>query len=247
MIQAFLTNRKFRVKIGECFSEFYDVNSGVPQGSKLGPILFAFFIADLISFCETAGVLLELFADDLKAISAILRSENSPLHSFLKKLEVWVAENELEVAINKCNVLHCLPNKNPSFSYFLNGSKLPNNQSSVRDLGLIVSDNLSWDKHVDNISKKALGRSFMLFKGLKSTSPNLLYHMYTTYVRPLVEFSTPVFNPTKIKLIDKLEKVQRVAIRNIFLRCKNLRQFSNEPYEDKLIRLGELIDVKIET
>ena len=71
--------------------------------------------------------------------------------------------------------------------------------------------------------------------------------MYTTYVRPLVEFSTPVFNPTKIKLIDKLEKVQRVAVRNIFLRCKTLREYSNEPYEDKLIRLGKLINTKIET
>lgn len=246
-IRAFLTDRKFRVKIGDSLSDLFDVNFGVPQGSKLGPLLFAFFIADLVTSCETPGVILKLFADDLKALSANLHLRNPPLYQFLRKLEVWVDENELEIAINKCNVLHCVPKKNSKISYFFKGVKLPNNQNSIRDLGLIVSHDLTWGEHIKTITKKALTRSFLLFKGLRSTSPKLLYHMYTTYVRPLVEFSTPVFNPTEKNLIYKLEKVQRVAIRNIFYRCKALREFSNEPYEAMLIRLGSLLNTKIET
>ena len=62
--------------------------------------------------------------------------------------------------------------------------------------------------------------------------------MFNTYVRPLVEFSTPVFNPTEVQLIDKLEKVQKVAIKNIFLRCSELRPHFNAPYEQKLEMLG---------
>uniref|UniRef100_A0AC35GWC3 Uncharacterized protein n=1 Tax=Panagrolaimus sp. PS1159 TaxID=55785 RepID=A0AC35GWC3_9BILA len=62
--------------------------------------------------------------------------------------------------------------------------------------------------------------------------------MYHTYVRPLVEFATPVFNPNLRKLVDKLEKVQRIAVRLIFARSKDLRPYSNAPYEEKLQRLG---------
>uniref|UniRef100_A0AC35GPB0 Reverse transcriptase domain-containing protein n=1 Tax=Panagrolaimus sp. PS1159 TaxID=55785 RepID=A0AC35GPB0_9BILA len=237
-IQAFLTDRKFRVKIGETLSELFEANSGVPQGSKLGPLLFSFFIADLISFCETPGVENELFADDLKALSASLSHANSPLHKFLSKLETWTAENELEVAAHKCNVLHCLPKKNPKVPYFFNGYKLPNNQETIRDLGINVSDDLSWEPHINKIAKNATTRLFILFKALRSTSPKLLLQMYHTYVRPLVEFATPVFNPSARKLVDKLEKVQRVAVRLIFSRSRDLRPYSNAPYEEKLQMLG---------
>ena len=237
-IEAFLTDRKFRVKIGETLSDPFDVNSGVPQGSKLGPLLFSFFIADLIAFCKTDGVLVKLFADDLKIFSAMLKHLNSPLHKFLIKLQIWVAENCLEVATEKCNVLHVLPNKNPKVSYFFNGFKLPNNETSVRDLGITISDDLSWEKHIKTISKKALCRLFILSKALKTNSPKLFLHMYTTYVRPHLEFSTPLFNPHMVKHKIMLEKVQKVAVKIIFLRSKNLRPLLSYSYDDKLKLLG---------
>ena len=62
-IENWLSNRKQRVVLNGCFSEWRDVVSGVPQGSILGPLLFIIYIND-INDC-VAGRILK-FADDTK-------------------------------------------------------------------------------------------------------------------------------------------------------------------------------------
>ncbi len=62
-IQSFLTKRTLRVKVGDGYSKFIDVRSGVPQGSVLGPLLFLMYINDCLNGLSGDAV---MFTGDVK-------------------------------------------------------------------------------------------------------------------------------------------------------------------------------------
>ena len=94
------------VKIGESFSEDFKTNSGVPQGSVLGPLLFLIFINDLPANLPE-GVGIKMYADDVKLyISHKNDSKRDLLSQALLALNKWAIDNGIEISYEKCFTLY---------------------------------------------------------------------------------------------------------------------------------------------
>ncbi|XP_045456460.1 uncharacterized protein LOC123666411 [Melitaea cinxia] len=101
-LESYLSGRIFYVVVNGFTSTQRDINSGVPQGSHLGPILFNIFVNDLPHFIKHSVP--SLYADDLKLWKVIDTEEDVPLlQSDLNALVRWCGRNGMELNIKKCN------------------------------------------------------------------------------------------------------------------------------------------------
>jgi len=89
-IENFLTLRTTRVGVRGYFSDWFQVLSGVPQGSVLGPLLFLLFVNELHSWIVNS---MRMFADDTKVWTYIRSTEDSQsLQKDLDSLTTWSKE-----------------------------------------------------------------------------------------------------------------------------------------------------------
>jgi ribonuclease P/MRP protein subunit RPP40 len=120
-----------------------EVESGVPQGTVLGPTLFTIYIDDLEAEIERRKleVLIKKFADDTKGAKIIQKQEdNHKLQEALDCLCEWADEWGMSFNYGKCKIMHIGKN-NPRHEYFMRGNKLTTTEEE-RDVGVIFTSNL---------------------------------------------------------------------------------------------------------
>ena len=217
-IGEFLNNRKQFVVVDGVCSKTCNVVSGVPQGSVLGPLLFLLYINDLPQHLESQC---RLFADD--AVIYNTRNNNLVLSKDLQTLEKWSQNWQLSFNPAKCSVLS-IGEKDSTQSYYLCNTKMQNvNTHSY--LGVELSYNLKFDKHIDKITSKANRLIGMLSRVLKHADTKTKLIAYKTLVRSNLEYACQVWDPYLKKNIKKLEKIQNKSLKFIY-RIKSHTSYS---------------------
>jgi hypothetical protein len=210
-IKGFLKNRQQRVLVEGEFSPPVSVDSGVPQGSVLGPLLFLCHINDL-----PVRVLsqVRMFADDCLLYRQINTEEDhANLQKDLKALEEWAHMWGMSFNATKCYVMRIGRGRSISnWIYTLCGHPLEQVQQNPY-LGVHLSDDLKWSCHITKVTKKANNILAFLRRNLQNCPRTLKETAYKTLVRSITEYSCTVWNPHLKGDISTLEAVQRRAAR----------------------------------
>ena len=233
-LKDFLSGRQQRVRVGESFSHWVEVKSGVPQGSVLGPALFLAFINDLPE--NITGGNIKLFADDAK----IYRSTNSEddskvLQHDLDSLVNWSSKWSLNLNPSKCKVLHASKNPRESHQQYSidTGNQVIQLEKCAfeKDLGVFVDEKLSFETHIGNVVKTANRVTGIIRRQFKYIGHEVFVNLYKSLVRPLVEYSSVVWSPSTIRDQKQIEGVQRRA-------TKLAPKMANMSYNQRLVKLG---------
>ena len=216
-IKSFLTDRSQQVVLCGQLSLAAIIISGVPQGTVLGPILFLIFIND-ITGCITHSTI-RCFADDTKISKAkSCEADMAILQADLDTVTEWSSRNNMQLykdkfeyvchVASKTNTFRELPFVNEIYQYSTSKGPLePVNQP--RDLGVIICPDLSWTSHISTICNKSKQKAAWVLSVFHSRSPMVMLTLYKSLVRSLLEYCSPLWNPSKVSDIQQLESVQK--------------------------------------
>ena len=229
IIRKLYSDFKGRAKFkGNIITNPFRIDTGVVQGSRLGPTLFNVFFDDFIcklqnkfqgarfSFGKKLSTL--AYADDI----VLLSSNPKEMQKMLDFCSKYAQENEFEFNIGKCKILkvHCKgAAKQVQFNM---GGQALKEVDSYRYLGVPFGRAMhpnsrpsAFGKYFSKIEKKARSRLLVSrFLGAKKDGlrPKTGLRLYKMLVRPILEYACPVVCFTNTQ-IEKLEKLQNFAIK----------------------------------
>lgn len=208
-VASYLHNRKQQVRVNHFLSREYVCTSGVPQGSHLGPVLFAIYINDLLSNLSDVDV--SSYADDIK----IFKEVNSVLdrdliNIALLKIFEWGDRNGMRLNLPKCHIITFTRKRNWSeHKYTVTGVELQRVSEFV-DLGALLTSKMDFNAHVGYITSKAMSILGLVIRFSKEFNDvNVTKTLYCSLVRSRLEYAAVVWNPHHVTYSNQLEPVQK--------------------------------------
>lgn len=230
---SYLTDRRHRTVIEGHASPWLPVKSGVPQGSILGPLLFVIYVNDLPKVVDD-GTTVQIYADDTKCYRTISdQSDMIQLQQDIHNLEKWSVVHRMLFKVEKCKHLRVTRKRKAiTGSYTVNGIPI-SEVSNEKDLGVMISGDLSWNSHVGRVVNNANKMLGLICRTCRNDcDQRTMLTLYRNLVRPQLEYATQAWSPSGVGNIKKVERVQRRATRFILK--------SSDDYPERLRKLGLL-------
>ena len=208
LLKSYLSDRKICTVIDGVKSQFLDVKAGVPQGSRLGPLLWILYIQDIQDDLESECL---LFADD----TCIFTTDDDPaltalvLNRDLEKLALWAKKWKVLFNPGKSKDMIFAPKR----SFSLSPPLLLNNTIVERiyqhkHLGLWLSSDLDWEKHINYTCLRA-NRKLAVLRSVRFLNRATLDLLYKLTVRSVIEYAMVVFyNSLKQTQMGRLDQIQ---------------------------------------
>lgn len=210
---SYLNNRCQRVMHNGNSSEFSPITSGVPQGSVIGPFLFALAINDIHPVSPNTTLI--KYADDISIIHKLRHGDVDQCENELSNVIQWSNDIDLRLNSSKCSVLdfcttkkiNLVPIKDPQ------GVPLPN-VDSLRILGVTFTNDFKWTSHVNNVTLKAW-RLTGLIKLLRNSgcSADWCWRVYNSLIRSTMTYAFPAWRNVSATNLMELSAIEKRVAR----------------------------------
>lgn len=216
ILESYLENRFYRVKLEDEFSSLYPITSGVPQGSILGPLLYLIFTYDLpVNENCTVGT----FADDTVVMASGKNVETSTakLQSALMDIERWTKKWQIKINSSKSSHTN-FTNKNVTHKpLYIGQTEIPF-ANTAKYLGMTLDVKLHWKEHVKK-KREELEIKLRKMKWLIGSQSKLSIHnklmLYKQILKPVWTYGIQIWGCAKNNVIKIIQKFQNKVLRTI--------------------------------
>uniref|UniRef100_A0A6M2DG86 Putative rna-directed dna polymerase from mobile element jockey n=1 Tax=Xenopsylla cheopis TaxID=163159 RepID=A0A6M2DG86_XENCH len=216
LLQSYLTDRRFYVKLKHEISSEFRIKSGVPQGSVLSPFLYNLYTSDIPLSTSTT---ICTFADDIALVASDIdqQTANKYLQNHLVKLKDWFSN--WKISINEKKSAHIIFTLRhlQDMPLYLNGIEIPRN-NSVKYLGFHLDQKLNWNQHISKkisqVKLKVKELDWLIGRSSYLTIDNKLL-LYKTIIIPIWTYGIELWGCASKSSISKLQRALNKILRNL--------------------------------
>ena len=214
-LKSYLTDRQHRVRLGDTYSNIRTINVGCPQGSILGPLLAILYLDELADKTENTAL---LYADDISLYSSHSTQNANIIQRSLQRdldfIERYGKKWAITFSQTKTISQTFSNNHRPSTLTLTFSGQQIQSTDSHKHLGLHLSKDLRYHKHVNDIIRKVNIALSPLYSIASKLPRQVLEQIYKTYIRPYFDYCDAVFDG-HLTAYDKrrLETLQNRAAR----------------------------------
>ena len=242
----YLTVRKQFVDLGDGKSSIKTIDTGLPQGSVLAPLLFILYLNDIGDSLKFTRLI--TFADDTTIYhshkqSSILTNE---LHEDLIILSDWFRSNKLSLNIDKTNyiVFGDSNTKAVNDMRILISDQEINRVEYTKFLGLYIDQNLNWNMHIQHTNKKVSSGLYAMNMIKHFVPKAVLKCVYNCLVKSHLTYGLLLWGSAPITKLKPITVKQNKA-----LKCIHGAKYSDRVTplykQSKLLKLPDLYDLEI--
>lgn len=196
ILDNYLNNRVLLYETDEGTKE-YNITSGVPQGSVLGPLLWNIMYNGVLELTIPDGVEIVGFADDIAILvkSKHLDEIEMLANEAIASVSSWLQSRGLELAEQKTEAVLITKRKRKIAASFTVGVHQIQTVNAIKYLGVMLDDRLTFAQHIENARRKAgnaqaaLARMMPNVGGPKSKTRLLI----SSVVKSILLYASPIW------------------------------------------------------